>query len=322
MGTRRYAWFWFFGGVALLVLAILSLCLGRYPISFPLNSMTSRVLWQIRLPRIILAMLAGLALSASGAAYQGVFQNPMASPDILGANNGAAFGAALAIVLGFSSWLIMACAFAGALLVVLIVTLLARRMRVQRTTGLILCGIMVGSLATSGTSFLKLVADPNSQLPAITYWLMGSLSGTQWKTIRSVLIPLCVGVTPLLLLRWKVDLLSVGDEEAASMGIDPNRLRRIIIIASTFASSSIIASCGAIGWVGLVIPHLARRLVGSSHKRVIPASMLLGAIFLLLVDDISRTLLETEIPLGILTAFVGAPFFLSLMASREVRHEH
>ncbi|MCI6675002.1 MAG: iron ABC transporter permease [Spirochaetaceae bacterium] len=322
MGTRRYAWFWFLGGVALLALVVFSLCLGRYPVSLPLNAMTSRVLWQIRLPRVLLALLAGLALSASGAAYQGVFQNPMASPDILGANNGAAFGAALAIILGFPSWMIMACAFAGALLVVLAVTLLARRMRVQRTTGLILCGIMVGSLATSGTSFLKLVADPNSQLPAITYWLMGSLSGTQWKTIRSVLIPLCIGITPLLLLRWKVDLLSVGDEEAASMGIEPNRLRRIIIIASTFASSSIIASSGAIGWAGLVIPHLARRLVGSSHKRVIPASMLLGAIFLLLVDDISRTLMETEIPLGILTAFVGAPFFLSLMASREVRHEH
>ena len=322
MSTCRSRRFWMGGILALLLLAVASLCLGRYPISLPLNAMTGRILWQIRLPRILIAMLAGLALSASGAAYQGVFQNPMASPDILGANDGAAIGAALAIVLGFSSWMITLCAFFGALAVVGIVTLLARRMQVQRTTGLILCGIMVGSLAASATSFLKLVADPNSQLPAITYWLMGSLSGTQWKTIRTIAIPLCIGILPLVLLRWKIDLLSVGDEEAASMGLDPGRMRKIIILSSTFATSSIIACSGAIGWVGLVIPHLARRLVGSSHRRVIPASMLLGAIFLLLVDDISRTLMETEIPLGILTAFVGAPFFLSLMASRKVRHEH
>ncbi len=322
MAFHRYRSFWLGGSALLALLLLFSLSIGRYRITMPLSLMASRILWQIRLPRLLLAMLAGMALSAAGAAYQGVFQNPMASPSILGANNGAAFGAALAIILGLSSLLVMLFAFLGAILVVWSVNLLAKRMRVQHTTGLILCGIMVGSLATSATSLLKLVADPNSQLPAITYWLMGSLSGTSWKDIRTILLPLFLGMLPLFLLRWKVDLLSVGDEQASSLGIDPLQLRKTIIVASTLASSSIIASSGSIGWVGLVIPHLARRLVGSSHKRVIPSSMLLGAIFLLLVDDISRTLLESEIPLGILTAFVGAPFFLLLMAHKEVRHEH
>jgi iron complex transport system permease protein len=176
---------------------------------------------------------------------------------------------------------------------------------------------MVGSLFSSGTSFIKLVADPTNQLPAITYWLMGSLSGTDWHTLGVVVIPLFLGVLPLLLLSWKVDLLSLGDEDATVLGLDVNRLRRVLVICSTLATSSVIATCGLIGWVGLVVPHLARKVMGSSNTGVFPASALFGALFLLVVDDICRCAASSEIPIGILTAFVGAPFFLALMLKGE-----
>lgn len=322
----------------LAVLFALSIMVGRYSVSLgdtlkmlfsPLipfkktwSDTVERVVFSIRLPRITMALLAGLALAVSGAAYQGVFQNPMASPDILGSSQGAAFGAALAILLRMQGMAIMASAFLMSIATVTLVYLLSRRLATRRTTGLILCGIMVGSLCNAGTSFVKLVADPTDQLPAITYWLMGSLSGLTWKSILMILPPLLLGIVPLYLVRWKIDLLCLGDEEAKVLGLDTERIRRIIILCSTLATSSIIASCGMIGWVGLVVPHLARRLVGDGNRKVIPLSMLIGAIFLLLVDDFARCLLKSEIPIGILTSFIGAPFFIFLMFKKEAGHEH
>lgn len=319
---------------ALLVAAfLLSFVLGRYDVPLlqvvrillspllPLektwtDNMAVAVL-NVRLPRIVLACAVGAALSAAGTAYQAVFRNPMAAPDILGASSGACFGAALAILLGITHLGVTALAFAASLVTVALVYLVARRIRGDQVVNLLLAGIMISSLFSSGTSYIKLVADPSDQLPAITYWLMGSLSGTRGEDVLFVLLPMAAGLIPLLLLRWRVNLLTLGEEEARSIGVNTRALRLVVIVCATVLTAASVAAAGMIGWVGLVIPHLSRKLVGSDCRRLLPASALLGATFLLLVDDISRNLLAVEIPIGILTAFVGAPFFLYLMTKKE-----
>jgi len=271
----------------------------------------------IRLPRILLVCLVGCSLAAAGAAYQGVFRNPMAAPDILGASSGAAFGAALAILLGFGTRGIMLLAFALGLATVLLVYLVGSRAPGQRAIGLILAGIMLGSLMSAGTSFVKLVADPSNELPAITYWLMGSLSGAMMRDVGFAALPMAIGLIPLFLLRWRVNLLTLGDDEARSLGVDARALRLIVIVCATLVTAASVAVSGMIGWVGLVVPHLCRKMVGSDYRRLMPASMLTGALFLLLVDDVARNLLSTEIPIGILTAFLGAPVFLYFILKGE-----
>ena len=315
--------------VALVVTVVGSVTLGRYPINlkemggiiasqfveieqFWSNTQASLLL-NHRMPRIILACLVGCCLAAAGASYQGVFQNPMAAPDILGASSGAAFGAALAILLDLGGTFIMLFAFAGSLGTVAMVMFVGSRARGKRVLGLILAGIMIGSLISSGTSMIKLVADPEDQLPAITYWLMGSLNGTSPADVWFVLIPMTVGLIPLFLLRWRVNILTFGDEEAKTMGVNPRRLRAVVIFCATLVTAAAVSVSGVIGWVGLVIPHLTRRMVGNNYRHLMPASMLFGAIFLLLVDNVSRNLFATEIPLGILTSFIGAPFFIYLI---------
>lgn len=315
--------------VMLLGGVLLSFALGRYPISpretigillskiihiepFWTERMAT-VLFNVRLPRILLACLVGCCLSSAGAAYQGIFQNPMAAPDILGASAGAAFGAALAILSGASSRLVSLSAFFFSLLTVALVWLLSRRTRGKQIIGLVLAGIMISSLFSAGTSFIKLVADPTNQLPAITYWLMGSLSGAKMSDISFAVFPMLVGMLPLFLLRWRINILSLGDDEARTMGVNVRKLRLVVIVSATLVTSSAVAVSGTIGWVGLVIPHLSRKLVGSNFRHLMPATMLFGALFLLLVDNISRNLFAVEIPIGILTAFIGAPFFLSLI---------
>ncbi|MCE5196177.1 MAG: iron ABC transporter permease [Negativicutes bacterium] len=316
----------------LLLLISVSFLLGRYPVPLPelLGILASRIfpiapfwtermesiVFNVRLPRILAACLVGCSLSAAGAAYQGVFQNPMASPDILGATAGAAFGAALAILLGAGSRLIMLSAFCFSLLTVVLVWLISLRARGSRVLSLILAGIMVSSLFSAGTSFLKLVADPTDQLPAITYWLMGSLAGIKADDLLFVTIPMLVGLLILLLLRWRINILTLGDEQARTMGIDAKRLRLLVILASTLITAAAVSVSGMIGWVGLVIPHLSRRLVGSNYQALMPVAMLFGALFLLLVDNVSRNLLAVEIPIGILTALIGAPFFLFLITKK------
>lgn len=288
---------------------------------FPINqtwtgTMQTAVI-NIRLPRIALACLVGCCLSASGAAYQGVFQNPMAAPDILGASSGAAFGAALAILLDLSGTMITVFAFAFSLISVALVYFIGQHAPGKRVVSFILAGIMIGSLFSSGTSFIKLVADQSDQLPAITYWMMGSLSGTKGKTVCYILIPMIIGILPLLLLRWRINILTLGDDEAKTLGVNPSRLRLVVILCSTLITAASVSVSGMIGWVGLVTPHLCRKLVGNNFKYLLPASMIFGATFLLIVDNISRNLLATEIPIGILTAFIGAPFFIYLITKKE-----
>ena len=284
-----------------------------FPLAQTWTDQMETVVIQIRLPRIVLACLVGCCLAAAGSTYQGIFQNPMASPDILGASSGAAFGAALAILLGGSSQAVTGSAFCFSLLTVALVYLLSARAPGKRLLNLVLSGIMVSSLFTSATSYIKLVADPSNQLPEITYWLMGSLSATRTADVVRALLPMALGLIPLHLLRWRIDLLTLGDEEAKTMGIHTNRLRLILALCATLVTAASIAVSGMIGWVGLVVPHLGRRLVGNDYRALMPASMLFGAVFLLAVDNVSRNLLATEIPIGILTAFIGAPFFLYLM---------
>lgn len=312
-----------------------SVTLGRYPIGLKeLGGILVSRFWKVevfwtktqeslllqhRLPRIMLACMVGGCLSCAGAAYQGVFQNPMAAPDILGASSGAAFGAALAILLKLNGTWIMALAFCGSLLTVVLVMFVAGRARGRRVLGLILAGIMVSSLISSGTSLIKLVADPEDQLPAITYWLMGSLNGTSPGDVRFALVPMAAGMLPLFLLRWRINLLTLGDEEARTMGVNARNLRAAVILSATLVTAAAVSVSGVIGWVGLVIPHLTRRMVGNNYRHLIPASALFGAVFLLMVDNLSRNLFATEIPIGILTSFIGAPFFLYLITREGER---
>ena len=314
---------------ALLALFLLSFVVGRYgvPLGQVVRILLSGVLpleqtWtdnmaiavlNVRLPRILLACLVGCGLSAAGTGYQTVFQNPMAAPDILGASSGACFGAALAIMTGQSAVMITVFAFLASLLSVALVYLVGNRTRGNRVVNLLLAGIMVGSLFSACTSYIKLVADPTNQLPQITYWLMGSLSGTRMGTVRFAAVCMAVGLVPLILLRWRMNLLTLSPDEARAMGVHTDRLRLAVILSSTVLTAAAVSVSGMIGWVGLVIPHLSRRIVGSDCRRLMPMSCLFGAAFLLLVDNMARCLTATEIPIGILTAFVGAPFFIYLM---------
>ena len=303
------------------LLGILGYKLGLPVEVFWTQAMESAV-WNIRLPRVLLSVMVGSCLASAGAAYQGVFQNPMASPDILGASAGAGFGAALAILLGASSVGITIGAFAMSILTVALVFTVSRHARGDRLLGLVLAGIMVSSLFQSGTSFLKLVADPNNQLPQITYWLMGSLSGAKWSHIGFVLAPMLVGLIPLILLRWQLNVITMGDDEARAMGVNAPRVRLWIVLCSTLVTASAVSVSGMIGWVGLVIPHMMRRIAGSDYRFLMPASMLGGSIFLLIVDNVSRNATTAGIPIGILTAFIGAPFFLWLIMGKGDHYEH
>lgn len=317
----------------LILLFFLSFLIGRFPVSapdvgkillsklFPIKAswtsqMESAVL-HLRLPRILLSMIVGCALSVSGVCFQCVFRNPMASGDILGASSGACFGAALALLLGLSHYFVTASAFGFGLLSILLVFRIGRHTHGSPTVSILLAGIIIGSLFSAGTSYLKLIADPNDTLPAITYWMMGSLSG---KKLSDLVFPICV-ILPCLvlifLLRWRINLLTLSDEEARSMGVRTGRLRALLIALATIMTASCVAVSGLIGWIGLVIPNLCRKAAGSDHRALIPSSMLVGAAFLLLIDDLSRILFASEIPIGILTAFIGAPFFLYLLTRKE-----
>ncbi len=317
----------------LLILGLLSVLWGRYAISLPQlfgilvsraipteaswPAMAENIVWYVRLPRILLAILVGAALSVSGASYQSIFRNPMAAPDVLGASTGSAFGAALAIVQGLDGMGITLCAFLSGLLCMGLVMLCTRFSRGSPVLGLILSGIMISSLFQAGTSYIKLIADPHDTLPEITYWMMGSLSGAGVEDLAWLWIPLLLGFVPLFLLRWKINLLTMEEEQARALGISTRRLRGVVIVCATLLVAASVSVSGIIGWVGLVVPHMARKLVGSDCRVLLPASFLLGGGFLLLVDDLARTLYTTELPLGILTAVIGAPFFLYLLSRKE-----
>lgn len=332
--TRRFIML----GLVFVLELLGSLLLGRYALSpgqllhmlwtkvtggaadWPLSD--DKVVFAVRLPRVAAAALVGAALSVSGAAYQGMFRNPMVSPDILGASTGAGFGAAVAILLGAGYFGISAAAFCCGLLAVAAAWLVSRLSRTNQTVTLILAGMMISSLFSAGTSFVKLVADTQQQLPAITYWLMGSLSSIKDKDVLFLSIPVALGMVPLLVLRWRINLLTLGEEEAQSMGVNTRRLRGAVIVCATLLTSASVAVSGMIGWVGLVIPHFCRMLFGYDYRRLIPAGALFGAAFLLAVDDIARLVTTGELPLGILTAFVGAPLFVYLIVTGGGRRVH
>ena len=322
-------------GLAMFVVvaAGVSLMLGRYPID-PLQAIAMLVdqvvplpqtwtdqqatlFFNVRLPRVLLGLMVGCCLAVAGAAYQGTFQNPLVSPDILGASQGAAFGAALAILLGFSAAGVSLTAFAMALLTVFLVLLISARAKGNHMMVVVLAGVMVSSLFQAGVSYAKLVADPTDELADITYWLMGSLTGAKMSEVTTVFPLMLVGCAVLFALRWRINILTMGDDEAATMGVNARRTRIVVIIAATLVTAASVCVTGMIGWVGLVIPHLCRMLVGADYRRLIPASMLMGASFLLIVDDVARLATTAEIPIGILTAFVGAPFFLYLITRKK-----
>lgn len=335
---KRYARRFAVLGAVFLAVLLGSLLVGRYALSpgqlvhmlwtritggaadWPISD--DKVVFAVRLPRVAAAALVGAALAVSGAAYQGMFRNPMVSPDILGASTGAGFGAAVAILLGAGYFGISAAAFCCGLLAVAAAWLVSRLSKADQAVALILAGMMISSLFSAGTSFVKLVADTQQQLPAITYWLMGSLSSIKDKDVLFLSIPVALGMIPLLVLRWRMNLLTLGEEEAQSMGVNTRRLRGAVIVCATLLTSASVAVSGMIGWVGLVIPHFCRMLFGYDYRRLIPAGALFGAAFLLAVDDIARLVTTGELPLGILTAFVGAPLFVYLIVTGGGRRVH
>jgi iron complex transport system permease protein len=273
------------------------------------------VVWNIRLPRIGAALLVGAALAAAGASYQALFRNPLVSPDILGVSAGAGLGAVAGIFLSLPVAAIQGAAFAGGMAAVGVVTLVAGLVRnTDRTLTLVLIGVVIGALAGAATSLLKVLADPYDQLPAITFWLLGSLASVTSADIGPALPAVILGLVPLALLRWRINVLSLGDEEARALGVEAGRTRFLVIAAATLITASVTALAGLVGWVGLVIPHIARMLVGPGFGRLLPTSVLIGAGYLLIVDTAARSIAAIEVPLGILTAVIGAPFFVWLLA--------
>lgn len=326
----------------LIVLFFTSFLIGRYPLSpvdvaetlwsgmtkalhsvFPhisVHEVPTRhwtLVFQLRIPRILAAMVIGTALSLSGASYQAVFKNPMVSPDILGASSGAAFGAAFGIILGTGYVTISILSFSFGLISVAIAIGVSLYFRHDRTLGLVLAGIMVSSVFSAMLSFLKLVADTDNELPAITYWLMGSLANIDLSSLFIALIPISIGLLPIIVLRWRINAFTMGEEEARSLGINVHLMRLVVIFAATLMTSASICISGMIGFIGLVIPHFARLFMGQNYKHVVWGTILIGSCYLLIVDNISRGLYTTEIPLGILTSFIGAPVFILLMMKRQ-----
>jgi iron complex transport system permease protein len=273
------------------------------------------VFMRVRLPRVAAAILVGAALSGAGATYQTLFRNPLVSPDILGVSTGAGLGAVLGILMSMSVLGIETLAFAGGVATVLLVYLISSSLRGHdRTLVLVLSGVVIGALAGACISLVKILSDPYDQLPAITFWLLGSLAGVKLADIAVTAPLVLIGVVPLIMERWKIGVLSLGDDEARSLGVDVGRLRAVVIGGATLMTAAVVAISGVIGWIGLMMPHIARMMVGPNFNRLLPASMLLGAAFLLMVDTLARSLARVETPIGILTAVLGAPFFLWLLA--------
>jgi iron complex transport system permease protein len=310
---------------ALLGLIAIAFAVGRYPVSLgdlwslltgnDVAANVETVVMQIRGPRVLAALLVGAGLAAAGTAYQGMFRNPLVSPDILGVSTGAALGAVLGIFLSLNVLWIQMFAFAGGLMAVGLVYGVGSRLRGHDPLlALVLTGVVIGTLLGSAIALLKYLADPYNQLPAITYWLLGSLASTSPRDLW-IAIPFSLfGLAPMLLLRWRVNLLALPDDEARALGVDTRKLRALIIAAATLMTASAVAISGIIGWVGLLIPHAARLLVGPDFGRLLPLAMLLGAGFLLAVDTLCRTIATIEVPPGVLTALIGTPFFLWLFA--------
>jgi iron complex transport system permease protein len=306
-----------------------SLCIGRYPLSLsevghillqgvqtahgPAGDIPYGVIWDIRLPRAILGALVGGGLAVSGTAFQGLFKNPLVSSGILGVSAGAGFGAALAILLFNSVAAAYPFALGFGVLAVFLSCLIGRIYNTTPHIMLVLGGVIVASVFSALISFAKYVADPYEQLPAIVFWLMGSLANAGFKDVIVAVIPIFIGTAGLLGVRWRINVLSMGDKEAQSLGVDTRLTKGLVILCATLTTAGAVAVSGVIGWIGLVIPHIGRMLVGNDNRVLIPVSFSLGASFLIVVDDLGRWVTGAEIPLGILTAIIGGPFFVYLL---------
>ncbi len=322
-------------GIVVIVLAIASLCIGRFSVDIntTLTILASpftgqeptwtaneyNVIMNIRLPRVIAAFLVGAALALSGASYQGVFQNPLVSPDLLGVSYGACVGAALSILLYMNTWQTQVFAFVGGLITVFITVSIPKLMHRHSNVMMVLSGVIVGGFMSSILGLMKYVADPDTQLAEITYWQLGSIAKVDFDMLGYTMPVMIVAAIVLVAMRWRLNLISLGEEEARSLGVDLRRERNIIIIASTLLTASAVSVAGTIGWVGLIIPHVTRRIVGSDNKRLIPTVILVAAAFMILVDLFARNISGYEIPLGILTGLIGAPIFgYILVKQRDV----
>lgn len=308
---------------------MLSMMIGRYPLSFleicrviwyrilgisdSLPEVYNVVVWEIRLPRALLGMFVGASLAVSGTAFQGLFRNPLVSSGTLGVSAGAGFGASLAIILFNSTAMVYVFAFLFGVSAVLLSYLIGRFYSTAPTITLVLGGVIVSSVFSSLVSLVKFVADPYEQLPAIVFWLMGSLANANYRDLMIAGIPMLLGMGGLWAVRWQINVLSMGDKEARALGVNTTLSKALVLGSATLATAGAVCVSGIIGWVGLVIPHIGRMLVGNDNKFLVPASISLGACFLLLVDILARTISGSEMPLSILTALLGGPFFVYLL---------
>ncbi|MGI6490959.1 MAG: iron ABC transporter permease [Peptococcaceae bacterium] len=323
--------------VVVAVLSVLALCVGRYQVApadtmkilisnvipIELNSTATdyNVIMNLRLPRVIAAILVGSALSLAGATYQGLFKNPLVSPDLLGVSSGACVGAAAAILLGFGNVGTQILAFIGGICAVTLTIAIPTLMRRSSAIMLVLSGIIVGGFMTSIIGLMKYMADAETELAEIVYWTLGSIAKVDAANLQVVAPVIIIPGALLMAFRWRINILSLGDNEARTLGVNVNHERMLAILCSTLLTASAVCLSGTIGWIGLIIPHLARLLVGSNHMRLLPATALMGAAFLLVIDTLARTLTGGELPLGILTGFIGAPFFTWVLIRQRMSTE-
>lgn len=321
---RKYRVCMITGCIATLFLALIALCLGQYTIALQdvikvltlqkvdlVNAET--VIFNIRIPRILVSLIVGSGLATAGASFQALFSNPLATPDTLGCANGASFGAALGILLGLNALGIQISALIFGILAVVLVFVFTRYRHANQIMMIILGGMVVSSLFSALVSLIKYVADPNDVLPVITFWLMGSFSNSTIRSLYTGVPMIVLGMMILYLMRYRMNALSLKEEEAASLGINVRQNRMIVIVASSLITASVVSMCGVVGWVGLLIPHISRMLFGNNHTKVIPGCIVFGAFFMLIIDTIARCMYQAEIPVSILTAIIGAPVFLLLL---------
>ncbi len=316
------------------LVCLVALGLGRYDVSFPrvvqilLSQLTpggldgtteANVVVLVRLPRVLLALLVGGGLAIAGAALQATFRNPLVSPEIIGVSAGASLGGALALLLGLGSVLLVGCAFAFGMVALGVLFAVTVSRHGTPMLMVVLGGVVTGSLFSALVSLVTYLADPYTELPAIVFWLLGSVATATFAKVGIALVPILGGTVLLVLLRWRINVLSLGDEDAASLGVRPGVLRWVVLTASALIVAGAVAVSGVVSWVGLVIPHLARMWVGPDHRILLPVSFMLGSAYLIIVDTLARSVTAGEVPLGVLTALIGAPVFLLLLRHNRDR---
>ncbi len=315
---------------ALIALAIACLCVGKYSVSVPdcfkilagghgQAAMDEKIVLGLRLPRVLSTIVVGSSLALSGAVYQGIFKNPLVSPDFLGVSSGACIGAAVGILASFGGTWIQVCAFAGGLAAVTLTLMIPKAVRSTSNIMLVLSGIIVSGAMSSILGFIKYIADPETQLAAITYWQLGSFADARLKDVLYVLPLSVIAAVILIGMSFWIDIMSLGEREAAALGANVPVLRGVCIVCATILTAGAVCISGTIGWIGLVIPHFGRMVVGSGNRRLLPAACLLGAVFMLLVDTVTRIIGPAEMPVSILTGIIGAPFYAWLLYKQRGR---